>query len=266
MPVCRECDAPISSHKPHIKCSLCDFDIHLECIGLSKEEATCITRSKAKNIKMYCSRCHDNESKLEQLIKKLEARDSKIDELSAKLDNFYTRFNDRLSAVENSIVSLQIKPRAEANEETIQESVERLKRAGNIILTKLPEVSPAEDADAVNKIVKTVIGYIPENISITRLGRNGSSGTSATTSRIRPVKVRLGDPDVVKHILRNKNKLINSPYKAIKIFDDQTPMQREFLESKRTELKTRTDLGENNITIKYLKGIPTIVPTSAPKK
>lgn len=45
----------------------------------------------------------------------------------------------------------------------------------------------------------------------------------------------------------------------IKISDDKTPSQREYLNNVRLALKRRIDAGEQDLTIRYIKGVPTIV-------
>jgi hypothetical protein len=65
---------------------------------------------------------------------------------------------------------------------------------------------------------------------------------------------------IAKEVLRNKNKLINSDLpRSISISDDKTSKQLEYLKNLRTELQLRRDNGEDNITIKYVKGIPSII-------
>jgi hypothetical protein len=65
---------------------------------------------------------------------------------------------------------------------------------------------------------------------------------------------------IAKEVLRNKNKLINSDLpRSISISDDKTSKQLEYLKNLRTELQLRRDNGEDNITIKYVKGIPSFI-------
>jgi hypothetical protein len=65
---------------------------------------------------------------------------------------------------------------------------------------------------------------------------------------------------IAKEVMRNKNKRINSDLpRSISISDDKTSKQLEYLKNLRTELQLRRDNGEDNITIKYVKGIPSII-------
>jgi hypothetical protein len=90
-------------------------------------------------------------------------------------------------------------------------------------------------------------------IIIIRIGKPNSSNT-------RPLKVSLSNDLIAKEVQRNKNKLINSDLpRSISISDDKTPKQLEYLKNLRTELQLRRENGEDNITIKYVKGIPSII-------
>lgn len=257
---CRDCNGAISTQKPHMKCSNCGFDVHLDCIGVTKEFASCLTRSKLKNVIVLCSRCESQESKLDRLIKQLEARDKKLDDLAKKLDDIHSNFETRISSLEKSYVNLSSPTNDNLKEDLIQETTERLKRASNVIITKLPEVSPEEDLEAVKDVIRLVTGS-SVNVSAHRLGRHKED-----QDRIRPLKVVVDNPDTVLKILKNKKKLLNTKYKKLSIFNDQTPKQRDFLTQIRNELKDRIDKGEKDITIKYVNGSPTIVNVNVSKK
>ncbi|KAG5876470.1 hypothetical protein JTB14_010159 [Gonioctena quinquepunctata] len=62
------------------------------------------------------------------------------------------------------------------------------------------------------------------------------------------MKVNVGKSDIVKQILRNKSKLLNSQYRKIKIFVDQIPAHRKYLDDKRAELKSRMEHGEKTLS------------------
>jgi hypothetical protein len=109
-----------------------------------------------------------------------------------------------------------------------------------------------QDCLEIRKIISTIT---PEAIpqKIIRIGKPNSPNT-------RPLKVSLSNDLIAKEVLRNKNKLINSDLpRSISISDDKTPKQLEYLKNLRTELQLRRDNGEDNITIKYVKGIPSII-------
>jgi hypothetical protein len=143
-------------------------------------------------------------------------------------------------------------------EEVTSEAVERMIRSKNVIIYGVPESSgtteqrQTKDATEIRKIISAIT---PEAIpqKIIRIGKPNSPNT-------RPLKVSLSNDLIAKEVLRNKNKLINSDLsRSISISDDKTPKQLEYLKNLRTELQLRRDNGEDNITIKYMKGIPSII-------
>ena len=78
----------------------------------------------------------------------------------------------------------------------------------------------------------------------------------------RPIRVIFKNPCIVSSLIRGKNKLKSCEiYKNISIKCDETAYQRESLLKCREELKRRKDEGEDNLTIKYIKGTPTITTT-----
>ncbi|WP_219823849.1 hypothetical protein, partial [Enterobacter cloacae complex sp. CH23B] len=53
--------------------------------------------------------------------------------------------------------------------------------------------------------------------------------------------------------------------KKLYIKDDSTLKQREYLSKLRDELNSRLDRGEKDLTIKFIKGIPSIISKSKSK-
>jgi hypothetical protein len=88
-----------------------------------------------------------------------------------------------------------------------------------------------------------------------RLGRN-------KTNKPRPLLLSLSSESEVLESLKRFNEKKASggnSLQSLSISRDRTEMERSFLHSVRAELKTRVDAGEFDLTIKYVKGIPTIV-------
>lgn len=258
---CTECSKAITGNTPHIKCNGCENFVHLACLGISTEDAACITRNKLKNIKLYCTKCSNRETKMDELMKKICARDSKLDEITKKIDEIFSNFESRLKILEDKNSSGICDY---TKEELTQEAVERVKRSSNVIVTRLPETSLEMDLAAAKEIVNETTKITNVNLSVIRLGRTVTGADSSYKTR--PLKIVLGDPNIAREVLRNKNKLLkNDKYKTVKLFDDQTPTQRDYLRKMREELKIRVENGEPNLTIKYVRGRPTICDTQATK-
>lgn len=147
-------------------------------------------------------------------------------------------------------------PASEICEEVIGEIQERNVRAKNIIVVGIPE-SKASSVDErqeyekteILKFLKPIHKDCPRPDKIIRLGRYNPANTRA-------IKVCFSSEEIVKAILRNRNKTDQG---NIKIYSDQTPKQRKHMQTVKEELQKRTASGENNLTIKYIKGLPKII-------
>lgn len=136
-------------------------------------------------------------------------------------------------------------------QEIYQEIQDRLYREKNIIMVGLKEQNNNDnnyDFKEVHNILSNIYQECPMPLKITRLGKyNGT--------KPRPLKIVFDSSEIAKCLLKNKSKCRN----GIKIYSDQTPSQRDYMHKLQIELKNREQNGENNLTIKYLKGVPTII-------
>jgi len=84
--------------------------------------------------------------------------------------------------------------------------------------------------------------------------------------KIRPLKVSLASATDVFKTLGSSRKLKSDQiFNEVRIMSDKTPKQRLFFQNLRKELDKRRSDGESNITIKYVKGIPSIVNSAVQK-
>lgn len=78
------------------------------------------------------------------------------------------------------------------------------------------------------------------------------------------IKVQLESVHLVKRLLRHRNKLkLCKKYSSLCICDDKSPQELAYLNNLRSELESRIQNGESNITIKFKNGIPHIVQQEA---
>lgn len=140
----------------------------------------------------------------------------------------------------------------------MEEILERERRANNVILVGVKEFNSDNGSDrkihdetTVKKLLSDVNNggdYSQKVMAVQRLGRREDG-------KIRPIKVILFSRQDAIWILKNKSKA----RKEVRIYDDKTPKQREELNQLRNTLKTRVEMGETNLTIRYVKGVPKIV-------
>lgn len=139
-------------------------------------------------------------------------------------------------------------------EDIVSEVNERNIRAKNIIIVGIPEPDATTDRHAYNntevsQIIKLICDKCPEPLKIIRLGRFRPGHT-------RPIKVTFSSEEIVGALLRGRDILKSD---SVKIYSDQTPMQRKHMHDLKAELGRRIVDGETNLKIKYIKGTPKII-------
>lgn len=143
---------------------------------------------------------------------------------------------------------------------------DRAARENNLIFLGLAEKTPQLDREQVEEMLASFVGVFDggQPLGITAVSRVGKRRQNIP----RPVKVCFADKRVSIVVLKNKRKLDRTKYPAVIIRADLTLEQRRRLAELRAELKTRISNGETDITIKYVKGQPSIAKVSdtAPSK
>lgn len=143
------------------------------------------------------------------------------------------------------------------NEEyLIQEICDRSDEENNIIIAGIAEAPAGKfeerqecDTLAVLNALKSITTDAPQPIKFLRLGKFKVGSN-------RPIKVCFSSPDISKNILRNRK---NSKNNDFKVFADLTQAQQAHLKELKEKLSSRQKNGEENLTIKYVKGVPKII-------
>lgn len=232
MGVCSKCNIDAKS----FNCDSCSSELCEACSGLAASEIRCLDLKKRKLI-FLCENCQMGYKQIPVLIKKIE-------DLGAQVK----KIKEEKNTTENNSLN---------NEQLISEFCERQKRASNIIMHNVKEPSQntrsdrtTEDKKSVQEILKN-IEVDTSNISVFRLGKYDQT-------KNRPIKVTFSNPHEALNVLKNK-KEITVP--SIRIFSDQTKMQRDYFLTVKKKLQDLTGRGENK-TIRYINNIPTIVDIS----
>lgn len=244
------CPSSVKSNKPTTQCDVCRGNVHYACVGLTETDAI-TTRAKSRAIKVVCNKCSSNIDRFADITPIIE--DLKK-EFTKSLEEMKRQFDEKLASLKTNSETFDS---AKLTESVIQEVMERQSRAKNVIIFNLPESSNVNREDKIaddSKTAKVLLSVVPDidtsNIKITRLGRVGNNP--------RPLKIILEDSTQALQVLKSKAVIINRN-NNIKISDDKTPSQREYLNNVRLALKRRIDAGEQDLTIRYIKGVPTIV-------
>lgn len=202
--------------------------------------------------------------------KTLKAFTKKLDDLNAKFNNLETKFSkletentnlkSRFDLLEQDYILLKEKSRSPAFEiELLNELYDRQTRANNVIVFNLPELNSENSGNQSEMShLKDLFYDIGLNLQIIKAHRLGKP----LSIRPRPLKVTLLNASDTFSVLRSQYKLHGSQkWPDIRFSSDRSAKQREFMSNLREELRKRREKGEKDIIIKYIKGIPTIVPS-----
>lgn len=238
MDICYKCQADknVKNNITLFPCDSCKRLICADCADLSASEIRCMGL-KSRKLMFLCSDCEKGILLIPTLLKQVSDMQLEINELKQR----------------NSTTSV---PNTLNNEEDlISEMLDRQKRMSNIIVYNVNESHQKsqaerniEDKEAILNILEGV-DVNKNNIKLFRLGK-------FITGKVRPIKVILNSAEDAKHILKNKQ-LIKIP--SIKIFADQTLVQRQYFRKVKAALQELIDSGDTSKTIRYVNNKPTIV-------
>lgn len=238
---CKACRAPIPAKAIALSCISCSGVFHIKCVNITKNQYD--TLISVPGCIWKCTGCTEKES---------DDRVNQItnEELIKAIENLQTTVN----MLQEDIKALKNEKKKDNEicgaEMIINEIAERQKRDRNIIVYKMEESN--DDVSKVTDIIKRIAPKVETtNLKAFRLGRS-------QTNKFRPLKVQLSSREDVFSILKNKAKLRELNINVI-ISTDQTKMQQDYYRKIKSELDGRKDNGEENIYIKYINGIPTIV-------
>lgn len=140
-------------------------------------------------------------------------------------------------------------------EDTIREVQERADRQKNIIIAGIDELKAGNieqrrkhDYNEVLEILKSIYTECPCPVKLFRLGKS-------EPGKHRLIKVCFSAVETAKYLLRKQNK----DRSKVRLFSDQTPAQKSYMQHIKEELARRESNGELNLTIKYIRDIPQIV-------
>lgn len=247
-PACANCLKPIAERSSKLQCDGCKKAIHLSCTELSSDDR--ITRHKIRGVSIVCNPRSQNLGSVAELKEILLNFKTDIQRQIDDLNNKLVELNDKISTVESFNT-------VEFVDSTANEALERINRSRNVLIRGVPEVEgdiPSckdHDLAKIKEILHTVSSQsIP--VSFHRIGR-------ANQRFSRMIKVIMASESEAKFILKNKSKVLeNRATKNVSIIDDKTPVQQERLKELRKELESRKNNGEEDITIKYIQGVPKI--------
>lgn len=155
-----------------------------------------------------------------------------------------------VAALESNIGPSECIENTFSAEEFYTELDERKLRAKNVMFHGVPVDRSKQDS---KKVIQDIISKVFSEIKVIRTMRVDRKRDEDLMS----VKVVLRDSEDALKILRNKNK-----FGQIRVKADLTVKQRDYMSQLHRELESRKSNGEKDITIRYIRGTPKIVPLS----
>lgn len=186
-------------------------------------------------------------SKMHDISTKLSVMDKLVQENAL--------LKERVKNLECDVAKLQNDCKMDGIDTITSEIEERNRRRNNVIVFNVEESAEEDREKSLNddrKRIYNLLRVADQALTIAdmkcfRLGKKDRN-------KPRPVKVILNNQSHVSELMKNRTKIQGS----IKIFRDQTVIQRNLFLKLKDELNTRTRKGEKNLYIKFVKGAPRI--------
>jgi hypothetical protein len=193
---------------------------------------------------------------------------TEIASVSGKLTNLEPRITEsegRIKNLEDELNALKNRENHPSSVESIAgELAERQRRSRNIIIYNLPECTSKtlatkveHDTNLVSILVDAFCNSDPNtSFKCHRIGK-------ASANKTRPLRVVFRNQDSVINFSSNFDqtavRTMDAKLREVTFSRDRTPAERKHLNELRVLLKQRIDGGEENITIKFVNGVPSIV-------
>lgn len=267
--------------------SVCQSWFHVKCIGMTRTDYSMF--SKDNNKKWNCLRVDCNLSlgnPSNQIIHKMDEILSKFSQLATKEELSYisngiheikadlNKLNDKINSFEPRLDNLegelfnlkaersQLENNNNPPEKIIEEISDRQRRSNNVMIYGVKERNSSQ-TDAVKNHDSKFIEQILK-----------SSGVQCTLDDVRFFRVgkKFNDkPRAIKLCLPSASDAVSifryfatrdgmdDTLRDLSVGRDRTLMERQYLSNLRNTLQSRTEAGEDNLTIKFVNNIPKIV-------
>lgn len=200
-------------------------------------------------------------SSLALLEPRVSAAENNVETISQNL----TSISSKVNSQEDRLATLESQSSSDSSlVSTIEEINQRKMRAKNIMVFGLGESVKGTAKDRTNDDVaklRTILSAIDPTLDVNtfKLLRVGKS----SRNKPRPIKVIVGCEASVQKITKTATRELlvglGDEFSHVSIGRDRTKLEAAHLNSLRAELSRRSDSGEENLTIKYINGIPKII-------
>jgi len=262
---CKGCGTVVV--KP-ITCPSCNIASHPSCLSRTGHPHSDGLFKNCKKLPRSDSIMDLNNDLLENIQKLIR---SEFDNFHKEILNLYKAdfvkvfdniqsLSDRINKLEFDLASgASTAPLSHSEDDIMAELADRNRRSNNLILYNLDEVVDGSFPDECHRVdlalaKDIVLAIIPDGVPISKVMRLGGR----KTGRARPLRVTLPTKEDAISILRNKRRYVE----PVRIHQDQTTKQREFLNNLRGRLKEYHEAGDVNKMIRFFDGVPKIVDRS----
>lgn len=256
---CGGCEEVVEEKDRGVQCDICMKWFHVKCGKVGNDVYKAI--GTTGGIDWFCPPCKKLAKDSRESVMQLTDENKKLKEENKIL-------KERLAVIENKMQEIKEEIKQEVISEVnsfkvildeMKEKEDKKMRECNLVLYQVKESNKvngkdreADDRSACEKIFKEGIGEEDFQIkSIYRLGRKIENERNSS-SKPRPLLVRLENSDQKWQILRNAKKLgrSTSDMKKCIVAPDLTIKEREADRKLRGELKERRDRGEEGWVIR----------------
>ncbi|KAJ8677231.1 hypothetical protein QAD02_013018 [Eretmocerus hayati] len=222
---------------------------NIETLNKSFSKDITNLKSELKSIKESCAT-------IDSLSVKIDSAREDIENLKSSVDNIPKLHQDiaNIRAEMSKSFSSQVMAGISATnmEKLIHEAKERMLRSRNLLFFNVPESNHlSADYDMIINPPKE-IPVDTRNLVLSRIGNPSSN-------HLRPIAVTFPNNQDPHLVMRNRKKI---PGRIIVGFDKTKNQQAQYKEAA-ASLKARLDSGESGLSVRYIRGIPTIVKSDA---
>lgn len=263
---CTLCSKQLGSKSSAVECSSCETSYHAKCVDIDKQ--ICDALKTTSGFRWLCHKCCVTD-KTEEISNRDNCKGCK---LIPQFLEMMQKLNDSVDMLKQEIVTLKKAENHDNFEEVVSEVLDRLDRRRNLVFFGVREadesLSTSECIAADGQLLKEFTSfvnpsgcYIAESTKIQRLGRKNISNTP------RPIKITLrNDTDAlqfIRHMQSKRQALKNhTRFGGISVSLDRTAKQISYYKQVKANLDTRREAGEEDLIIRYVRGIPKIVNAS----
>lgn len=240
----------------------------LDNVSEMKNHLTDLKSSNEHNFSVLTNNVSDVKNQIDEIqqsMSSLTLEQNRMKSQISLLEHKITKGEEKMRDIESDLSNFKntdAKPTGSSessqifyNEQIINEVQERNIRQKNIILAGIEEQTSSNaqerlslDMTRVMNILTSLEKNTPPPTKVFRIGKYDSN-------KSRRIKVCFDSQKVATLLLRSKSKLPT----GIKMYSDQTPSQQKLMLSLQKELARRSQSGETDLIIKYVKGTPRII-------